>query len=160
MTKKTRKSAGLLVFRRQGREIEVFLAHMGGPFWARKDGASWSIPKGEFEDDEDPLEAAKREFREETGLIPTGKFIELAPVKQSGGKTIFAWAVEWDCDATAIKSNTFTIEWPPESGKMREFPEIDRVAWFSLSEARRKILKGQMPLLDQLEIQIRDANQP
>jgi predicted NUDIX family NTP pyrophosphohydrolase len=154
MTKKTKRSAGLLLFRRVGGQVEVFLAHMGGPFWARKDDASWSIPKGEFGDDEAPLDAAKREFREETGRIPTGRFIELAPVKQSGGKTVFAWAVEWDCDATAIKSNTFTIEWPPGSGKMCEFPEIDRAAWFALGKARRKILKGQAPLLDELEQRI------
>ena len=149
-----------MLFRRADGKVEVFLAHMGGPFWARKDAASWSIPKGEFEDDEAPLDAAMREFREETGLIPTGRFIELAPVKQSGGKTIFAWAVEWDCDASAIKSNTFTMEWPRGSGKMCEFPEIDRAAWFPLSEARRKILKGQGALLDELAMQIGDANQP
>jgi predicted NUDIX family NTP pyrophosphohydrolase len=158
MTKRTKRSAGLLLFRRQGGQVEVFLAHMGGPFWARKDYASWSIPKGEFGDDEVPFDAAKREFREETGLIPTGRFIELAPVKQPGGKMIFAWAVEWDCDPTAIKSNTFTMEWPRGSGRMCEFPEIDRAAWFALSEARRKILKGQAPLLDQLGMQIGDAD--
>jgi predicted NUDIX family NTP pyrophosphohydrolase len=151
MTQKTKRSAGLLLFRPVGGSVEVFLAHMGGPFWARKDDASWSIPKGEFEDGEAPLEAAKREFREETGLVPAGNFIELTPVKQSGGKTIFAWAVEWDCDATTIKSNTFTMAWPPGSDKMCEFPEIDRAAWFPLAEARRKILKGQAPLLEQLE---------
>lgn len=129
----------------------MLLAHMGGPFWANKDDGSWSIPKGEFADGEAPLEAARREFEEETGLKPEGEFIELAPVKQPGGKTIFACALEWDCDAAAIKSNTFKLEWPRGSGKFCDFPEIDRAAWFFLKDARRKLLKGQTPFLDQLE---------
>jgi predicted NUDIX family NTP pyrophosphohydrolase len=145
-----RQSAGMLVFRHKNVVTEVFLAHMGGPFWAKKDKGAWTIPKGEF-DVEKPLDAALREFEEETGLRPEGNFLELAPVKQAGGKTVFAWAVEWDCDATSIRSNKFTMEWPKGSGQMREFPEIDRAGWFSIAEARRKMLKGQTPLLDQLE---------
>ncbi len=149
MKSKARKSAGLLLFRRK-ETLEVFLAHMGGPFWQHKDEGAWSIPKGEF-DEELPLDAARREFREETGFSPEGNFIELTPVKQSGGKTVFAWAIQGDCDPAKSKSNTFSMEWPPGSGVMREFPEVDRAAWFSLAEARKKIVKGQIPLLEQLE---------
>ena len=145
-----RQSAGLLVFRRKNVVTEVFLAHLGGPFWSKKDEGAWTIPKGEF-DVEKPFEAALREFDEETGLKPEGNFLEMAPVKQAGGKTVFAWAVEWDCDATNIRSSKFTMEWPKGSGQMREFPEIDRAGWFSIPEARRKMLKGQTPFLDQLE---------
>jgi predicted NUDIX family NTP pyrophosphohydrolase len=146
----SKTSAGLLLFRRRNSSTEVFLVHMGGPFWARKDDGAWTIPKGEFEK-EAPLDAALREVKEETGIEPKGNFLELSPVKQSGGKTVFAWAVEWDCDPTQIKSNTFTMEWPKGSGKMREFPEVDRAAWFPLEEAQTKILKGQLPLLTELE---------
>src|SRR2546430_2327544 len=149
MKHKAKKSAGLLLFRRRDSSVEVFLAHMGGPFWRQKDDGSWSIPKGEFED-EAPLAAARREFQEETGLAPDGEFLELPPVKQASGKVIFAWALEWDCDATKIKSNTFALEWPKGSGVMREFPEIDRAGWFSLVEARKKLVKGQVPLLENL----------
>jgi len=145
-----RKSAGLLVFRKRAGEIEVLLAHMGGPFWQGKDEGAWSIPKGEFEAEE-PFEAALREFEEETSLRPTGNFIELTPVKQPGGKTVYAWAVEFECDATTIKSNRFSMEWPRGSGRMCDFPEIDRAEWFSLSVARKKILKGQAALMDQLQ---------
>ena len=123
---------------------------MGGPFWRHKDDGSWSIPKGEFEESEAPLEAAKREFQEETGITPHGNFFELHPVIQSSGKVVFAWAVEGDCDATKIRSNNFTLEWPKGSGVMQEFPEVDRGEWFSLADAQRKILKGQVPLLEQL----------
>ena len=144
-----KKSAGLLVFRRKDSGTEVFLVHPGGPFWQRKDEGAWSIPKGEFQD-EPPLEAAVREFQEETGLSPSGNFLELSPIKQAGGKTVFAWALEWDCDPTTIKSNTFTMEWPKGSGVMREFAEVDRAGWFNLKEARKKLLKGQVPLLEQL----------
>ena len=144
-----RQSAGLLLFRRREGKLEVFLIHPGGPFWQRKDAGAWSIPKGEFSN-EPPLQAALREFVEETGLTsPTGQFIELTPVKQPGGKTVFAWAVEWDCDATQIKSNTFTLEWPKGSG-VREFPEIDRAGWFDIATATSKLLKGQLPLLNRL----------
>jgi predicted NUDIX family NTP pyrophosphohydrolase len=145
-----KQSAGLLLFRKRAGTVEVFLAHMGGPFWERKDEGAWSIPKGEFES-EAPLAAALREFEEETGYKPNGNFIGLTPVKQSGGKTVYAWALEFDCDADQIHSNTFSMEWPKGSGKLCDFPEIDRAAWFSLAQARRKILKGQLGLLDQLE---------
>ena len=150
MKDKAKKSAGLLLFRRKDAAVEVFLAHMGGPFWERKEDAAWSIPKGEFED-EAPFDAALRELQEETSLSPKGNFRELVPVKQPSGKTVFAWALESDCDATKIKSNTFSMEWPKGSGVMKDFPEIDRASWFGLSEARRKILKGQISLLDQLQ---------
>lgn len=149
MKPKARKSAGLLLFRRR-ESLEVFLAHMGGPFWQHKDDAAWTIPKGEF-DEELPFDAARREFREETGLSPEGNFLELTPVIQPGGKTVFAWALEWDRDATNITSNTFSMEWPKGSGVIQDFPEVDRAAWFPIAEARQKILKGQLPLLDQLE---------
>jgi predicted NUDIX family NTP pyrophosphohydrolase len=150
MKGRSKQSAGVLMFRRKQGAVEVFLVHMGGPFWQHKDEGSWSIPKGEFEEGEAPLAAAKREFEEETGVTPQGEFIELQPVKQSSGKVVFAWAVEGDCDATKIRSNNFTMEWPKGSGLMREFPEVDRAEWFPLAGARRKILKGQVPLLEQL----------
>lgn len=144
-------SAGVLMYRRRRRELEVFLVHPGGPLWARKDEGAWSIPKGEFGVDEDPLEAARREFAEETGLAVTGRLQRLEPIRQSGGKVVHAWAVEGDIDADAIGSNTFTMEWPPRSGRQQEFPEVDRAAWFTLDTARSKILKSQQPLLDQLD---------
>jgi predicted NUDIX family NTP pyrophosphohydrolase len=143
-------SAGLLLYRRRS-ELEVFLVHPGGPFWAGKDAHAWSIPKGEFSADEDPLQAAKREFAEETGMTPEGTSIALPPVKQPGGKIVHAFAIEGDCDPTAIVSNSFTLEWPPRSGRMQEFPEVDRAAWFALALARQKIHKGQVSLLDALE---------
>jgi len=144
------QSAGLLLFRRHGGCIEVFLVHPGGPFWKRKDLGAWSIPKGEFTD-EVPLEAAKREFQEETGFTVAGEFQRLETIRQAGGKIVHAWAIEGDCDAEAARSNTFTMEYPPRSGRLRSFPEVDRAAWFGLAEAREKILKSQLPLLDQLE---------
>lgn len=147
----SKKSAGILLFRDVSGGVEVFLVHPGGPFWAKKDDGSWSIPKGEFTDDEDPLAAARREFEEETGLAVEGDFIPLKPVKQPSGKTVFAWAMKGDFDPAALKSNTFSIEWPPRSGRLQEFPEIDRAAWFSIESAARKILKGQMDFLHQLE---------
>ena len=146
----TRRSAGLLMYRTRAGQVEVFLVHPGGPFCARKDAGVWSIPKGEFTD-ENPLEAAKREFHEETGFTATGEFVPLETIKQAGGKIVHAWAVEGDCDADAIESNTFEIEWPPRSGRRRSFPEVDRAAWLPLPQAREKILKSQEPLLDQLE---------
>ncbi len=144
-------SAGLLVYRVKDKTIEVFLVHPGGPFWAKKDEGSWSIPKGEYTATEDPLEAAKREFKEETGFDPpTSKMIELQPIKQPSGKIVSVWAVEGDFDAGKIRSNLFSMEWPPKSGRQQEFPEVDRAEWFKLGEARIKILKGQIGFLDQL----------
>lgn len=136
-------SAGLLLYRRTRGELEVFLIHPGGPFWATKDEGAWSIPKGEFEPSEDALAAAKREFTEETGLVAEGDVIQLTPLKQKSGKIVHAWALEMDCDPTRIRSNTFTL-------KGREYPEVDRAAWFRLPEARLKILPGQAPFLDEL----------
>jgi predicted NUDIX family NTP pyrophosphohydrolase len=141
----------LLLFRERRGAIEVFLVHPGGPFWAKRDDGAWSIPKGEFTDDEDPLDAAKREFEEETGLGVEGDFRPLAAARQPSGKMVYAWAVRGDVDPSAVRSNTFSIELPKGSGKIREFPEVDRAEWFSMDTARRKILKGQLGFLDQLE---------
>ncbi|MEW5881000.1 MAG: NUDIX domain-containing protein [Pseudomonadota bacterium] len=146
-----KQSAGLLLYRESRGAIEVLLVHPGGPFWARKDAGAWSIPKGEFDADEEPLAAARREFEEETGQVVTGEFIALQPVRQRSGKIVHAWAVRADFDPARLRSNTFTMEWPPKSGQSREFPEVDRAAWFPLGEARAKIQPGQRPLLDQLE---------
>ena len=146
------KSAGLLLYRRREGRIEVLLGHMGGPFWARKDERAWSIPKGEHPEAEDALAAARREFAEETGAPPPdGPTLDLGEVRQSGGKRVTAWAVEGDLDPAAVKSNTFLLEWPPRSGRRQEFPEIDRAGWFDLDTARRKIVKGQVALVDRLE---------
>jgi len=145
-----RQSAGILVYRHRAGALEIFLVHPGGPFWAKKDAGAWSIPKGEFGEDEEKLAAARREFHEETGFALDGVFVELTPVKQSGGKQVFAWAIEHDLDAAAVRSNSFSMEWPPRSGRMQEFPEIDRAAWFDLPLALIKILKGQQPLVLQL----------
>lgn len=147
MAKKT--SAGLLLYRRRA-ELEVFLVHPGGPFWAKKDAGAWSLPKGEFAEAEDPLQAAKREFTEETGFAIDGEFRRLEPVKQSGGKIVHAWAIEADCDVSKVRSNLFSIEWPPKSGRMQQFPEVDRAGWFNLAEARKRINKSQQGLIDQL----------
>jgi predicted NUDIX family NTP pyrophosphohydrolase len=146
-----KKSAGLLMYRRRGGILEVFLVHPGGPFWARKDEGAWSIPKGEYETGEDPLEVAKREFQEETGFQAAGEFAPLTPRKQAGGKVVSAWAVEGNCDASAVKSNLFSIEWPPRSGRQKEFPEVDRAGWFTMAQAREKILKGQAGFLEELD---------
>jgi predicted NUDIX family NTP pyrophosphohydrolase len=147
-----RRSAGILLFRRSGGVTEVLLVHPGGPFWAKRDLGSWSIPKGEYDDGEDALAAARREFEEELGTAtPDGDPVELGEVRQRGGKVVVAWALEGDLDADSIRSNTFSIEWPPRSGAMKEFPEVDRAAWFSLDEARERILPAQAPLLDRLE---------
>ena len=137
-------SAGLLLYRQRDTAREVFLVHPGGPFGANKDEGAWSIPKGEFEPGEDPLSAAQREFTEETGFVATGDFKPLTPLKQRSGKIVHAWAVNMDCDPALVRSNTFT--W-----KGRTYPEIDRAAWFSLPDARQKILPGQLGFLDQLE---------
>ena len=145
-----RQSAGILLFRDSEAELEVFLVHPGGPFWAKKDAGAWSIPKGEYSGDEDPLAAAKREFEEETGVAIQGDFISLGEVKQAGGKLVKAWAVKHDLDPSILKSNTFTLEWPPKSGKMREFPEVDSGEWFSIAVAREKIIKAQEEFLTRL----------
>lgn len=145
----TKPSAGLLLYR-VGEDLEVFLVHLGGPYWVKKDLGSWSIPKGEYEPGKDAFEAAKREFTEETGFDITGEFRALTPLKQPSGKMVEAWAVEGDADPNAIRSNTFCMEWPPGSGRTREFPEVDRAAWFPLAEARRRIFKGQLGFLDEL----------
>jgi predicted NUDIX family NTP pyrophosphohydrolase len=143
-----RLSAGLLMYRIKDGRIEVLLAHPGGPYFVKKD--SWSIPKGEPDADEDLLITAQREFEEETGLKPTGPFLPLKPIKQKGGKIVHAWAFEGDCDPADIKSNTFTMEWPPHSGRQQEFPEIDRADFFDLATARKKIKAGQEAFLDEL----------
>ncbi len=146
----TKQSAGLLMYRKRGEAVQVLLVHPGGPFWAKKDLGAWSIPKGEFEEDEDPLKAARREFEEETGFLPTGNFVRLGEAKQPSGKVVHAWAFEGDLDARKIKSNTFSLEWPPQSGKQQEFPEIDRGEWFTVEIAKEKILKGQVPFIEEL----------
>src|SRR4051812_27019734 len=144
-------SSGLLLYRLSGSRPEVLLGHMGGPYWARKDDGAWSIPKGEYSPAEQPLAAARREFREELGsAAPAGPVLELGEVRQRSGKRIVAFAVEGDFDPSTLDSNTFTIEWPPRSGRHAEFPEIDRAAWFGLETARRKLVKGQVPLLEAL----------
>jgi predicted NUDIX family NTP pyrophosphohydrolase len=145
-----KKSAGILPFRRTKNEYEFLLVHPGGPFWAKKDLNSWSVPKGEFNEDEDSFAAAKREFHEETGKIAEGKFIRLEPVKQLGGKIIYTWAVEMDLDVSNFESNLFEMEWPPKSGINREFPEVDRAQWFSIEAARQKIVQGQIPIIENL----------
>jgi predicted NUDIX family NTP pyrophosphohydrolase len=145
-----KQSAGLLMFRVQRGQLEVFLAHLGGPFWAGKDRGAWSIPKGEISEGEDLLDAAQREFAEETGCRATDPFIPLTPVTQRGGKRVHAWAVEGDCDPARLRSNTFSIEWPPKSGRRQEFPEVDRAEWFTITVALEKILSGQRELILEL----------
>ncbi len=146
-----RTSAGVLLWRRGDAGVEVLIGHMGGPFWARKDDAAWSLPKGEHGPDDDPLAAALREFEEEMGSpVPATDLVPLGSVRQSGGKVLTAWAAEGDLDADAITSGTFTLEWPPRSGRVQEFPEIDRAAWVTVDVARGKLVTGQVPLLDRL----------
>ena len=146
-----RRSAGILLYRVAGGEPEVLLVHPGGPFWARKDAGAWSIPKGEYADGEDPQACALREFEEETGTaLPPGELIGLGDVKQKGGKVVTAWAAEGDLDAEAVRSNTFTMEWPPRSGRTAEFPEIDRAGWFGIDTAREKLVAAQTEFLDRL----------
>jgi predicted NUDIX family NTP pyrophosphohydrolase len=144
-------SAALLLFRHGTDGLEVLIAHMGGPFWARKDAGAWSIPKGEYTDDEEPLAAARREFAEEMGSPPpAGEPIALGTVTQSGGKAVTTFAVEGDFDLNGFRSNTFELEWPRGSGRVQEFPEVDRAAWVPLAVAREKLVKGQVPVLDAL----------
>lgn len=147
-----RRSAGLVLFRTAGTELEVLLVHPGGPAWARRDLGAWSIPKGEYEDGEDPLAAARREFEEELGSPPPdGPTFDLGEIRQKSGKRVQAWALAGDLDVDAVNSNTFAMQWPPKSGQMREFPEVDRAQWFGLSEAREKVNPAQVQLLDRLE---------
>jgi predicted NUDIX family NTP pyrophosphohydrolase len=147
-----RKSAGLLMYRRCGDgSMQVLLAHPGGPFWRGKDEGAWTIPKGEYLPPEEALAAAQREFTEETGFAVTPPFLPLGEIVQKSGKRILAWAFPGDCDPARLSSNTFEMEWPPRSGRKQDFPEIDRIEWYALDEARRKIIPAQVPLLDRLE---------
>lgn len=145
-----KRSAGLVIYRRKERELEVFLVHPGGPLWAKKDLGAWSIPKGEYSAEEEPLAAARREFEEETGVRVDGDFVELGTIRQAGGKLVTAWAVEGDFDPEKLVSNSVEMEWPPRSGRMVKFPEVDRGAWFRLGEAEEKILASQRALLERL----------
>lgn len=153
----SRRSAGLLLFRRGEGGLEVLLAHPGGPLWARRDAGAWTVPKGEYGPDEEPLRAARREFAEEMGrpAPPTAELIELGEVRQRGGKIVTAWAAESDFDPSGVTSNTFEMEWPPHSGTRRSFPEIDRAQWFDLLTAREKILPAQAEFLDRLAASVR-----
>jgi predicted NUDIX family NTP pyrophosphohydrolase len=151
MTKKSKRSAGLLMYRKRRDELEVLLVHPGGPFWEKKDQGAWTVPKGEYEENEEPLAAAQREFFEETGFIASGDFIELGSVRQKSGKVVIAWAFEGDCDPAQLVSNTCQIEWPPKSKKRLEIPEIDQGRWFTLSTARQFIRLEQGRLLETLE---------
>jgi predicted NUDIX family NTP pyrophosphohydrolase len=144
-------SAGLLLFRRTSGVLEVLLAHPGGPFWANRDDGAWTIPKGLLDGDEEPLAAALREFREETGYDPAGPFLPLGSVRQKAGKTVHAWACEGDLDPTSTRSNLMSLEWPPGSGRMQTFPEVDRCGWFTLAAARSKLNAAQVGFLDRLE---------
>jgi predicted NUDIX family NTP pyrophosphohydrolase len=147
-----RRSAGIALYRRSGSELEVLLVHPGGPLWARRDAGAWSIPKGEYGEEEDPEAAARREFAEELGAeAPAGELVDLGEVRQRSGKLVRGFAAAGDLDAGAITSNTFTMEWPPRSGRTQEFPEVDRAQWFTLAQARERINRGQVPLLERLE---------
>jgi predicted NUDIX family NTP pyrophosphohydrolase len=150
-------SAGIVLYRRRSQGTEVLLVHPGGPFWARKDEGAWSIPKGEYEAGEDPLAAAKREFLEETGFEVKGPFVALTPLRQSSGKIISAWATEGDLDAGAVASGTFSMEWPPRSGKTVAFPEVDRALWYDPASAKRKLVTGQRPFVDELLLVLRSG---
>ncbi len=146
-----KKSAGILLYRITNKKTEVLIVHPGGPFWMKKDLGAWSVPKGEFEDDEIPLDAAIREFEEEMGDKLSGEFIQLTPVKQKSGKVVYVFALERDFDISKIKSNTFSMEWPPKSGKTQEFPEIDRGEWFDLETGKKKLNEYQASFIDELE---------
>ena len=139
-----------MMFKIENNELMIFLVHPGGPYWQKKDEGSWSIPKGEFNDDENAVEAAKREFVEETGYTISGNFMELMPIKQKSGKVVYAWAIENNVDAENIKSNSFIVEWPPRSNKMMTYPEVDKAAWFTVHVAKAKINPAQVPLIDEL----------
>lgn len=152
-----KKSAGILWYRFQNEAMQVFLVHPGGPFWKNKNEGTWSIPKGEYEEGEDPLQAAKREMLEETGIdadaegLPDSEFLALNPVRQKSGKIVYAWAAKGDFDASELNSNKFEIEWPPKSGKKTTFPEVDKGEWFTIDEAKKRILSYQLPLITDLE---------
>ena len=150
MSTRAAVSAGVLLFRRRGGGLEVFLAHPGGPFWAKRDSGAWTIPKGVVDEGEDLLDGARRELREETGLAPGGPFVPLGSIKQKSGKTVHAWACEGDADPAAITSNDARVEWPRNSGKWITYPEVDRCAWFSIDDARAKMNPAQSELLDRL----------
>jgi predicted NUDIX family NTP pyrophosphohydrolase len=150
-------SAGIVVYRRRPSGLEFLLIHPGGPFWAKKDDGAWSIPKGEHGDDEDPRVVARRELGEETGLRVNGELIPLQPIRQRGGKVVAAWGCEAEWDPVELRSNTFRMEWPPRSGKMGEFPEVDRAAWFTLEQARTKLNPAQLPLLAELAAKVAAA---
>ncbi|MFQ5843288.1 MAG: NUDIX domain-containing protein [Thermodesulfobacteriota bacterium] len=145
-----KRSAGLIMYRYKKEVLEIFLVHMGGPYWAKKDFGAWSIPKGEYRERADPLTAAKREFLEETGFHAEGDFKQLTTLGQPSGKEIIAWAFEGNCDASSIRSNTFTLEWPPGCGTQVEFPEVDRAEWFTVDLAKNKLLKGQAGFIEEL----------
>ncbi len=147
------------MYRRRNDEVEVFLVHPGGPFWQKKDAGAWTLPKGEYTEDENPLEAAKREFQEETGFAVATHFLELGEIRQASGKLVSAWAFEGDCDPAKLVSNSCQIEWPPRSGRQIEIPEVDRGGWFSIAEARGRILNSQEPLLDALLRKLTAGNQ-
>lgn len=149
-----KQSAGILLYRIAGNQLQVFLVHPGGPFFKNKDEGSWSIPKGEFDNDENPLDAARREFFEEIGQSISGNFLELTPIQQKGGKTVHAWAAEGDIDHETIMSNVFELEWPPRSGRKQTFPEIDKAAWFDLQTAKMKINPAQVELINELQLKI------
>ena len=148
-------SAGILLYKRVDRELFVLLAHPGGPFWRRRDVGAWTIPKGEYEQDEEPLVAARREFREELGIDPPASLQPLGEIKQKSGKHVIAFTAEGDFDVTQLRSNMFEIEWPPRSGRMQTFPEVDRVAWYALAEARAPLLAAQLPFLERLAALVR-----
>ncbi len=156
--RKVKQSAGILMYRKTKRGTELFLVHPGGPYWKNKDEGAWSIPKGEINEGESLEETARREFREETGQHVAGELKALSPVTQSGGKIVHAFAVHGDLQAGDIRSNTFEMEWPPHSGTKKEFPEVDRGAWFTWLEARTKILRAQLPLIDELEKMLEAAS--
>ena len=146
-----KNSAGLLMYRVRNNQLEVLLVHLGGPFWARKDKGAWFIPKGEIEPGEDEFAAAKREFQEETGIESRGEFTALGTIKHKGGKIVHAWAFEGDCDPSSVRSNTFTLEWPPRSGKRQEFPEVDKAQFLSVEQAQAKMSPGEFELVDRLQ---------
>ena len=149
-----KESAGLLLYRKRKGALEVLLVHPGGPFWKNKDAGAWSIPKGEIDPGEDPAAAARREVAEETGLVIDAPLVPLSAIRQKGHKVVHAWAAEADCDASAITSNTFSMMWPPRSGKYQDFPEVDRAAWFGLADARARINAAQVALIDELEAKL------